>query len=125
MRYVQKHADIHSGSLRQTEDFHTKYPGATHEMYSGCDVISNYSVTLTHIHSIILDENAYTLRIHTDIHSGSLLIRTPLRQKTVLLLQGSKFMQEWYSTWGGKVSCLVRCPQFRGVPIERGFTVYR
>ena len=48
-----------SKSMRYSRRLPYKYPGATHERYSGCDVISNYSVTLTHIHSIILDENAY------------------------------------------------------------------
>ena len=48
-----------SKSMRYSRRLPYKIPGATHEMYSGCDVISNYSVTLTHIHTIILDENAY------------------------------------------------------------------
>ena len=57
MRYVQKQ--------RYSRRLPYKIPGATHERYSGCDVISNYTVMLTHIHSIILDEKAYCYNMGT------------------------------------------------------------
>ena len=51
------------------------------------------------------------------LYSGAPLIRTQLGQKKVSLFQGLKSTQTW-NLGRKKVSCLERCPYFRGVLIE-------
>ena len=65
-------------------------------------------------------------RSDTTVHviaSGTSLIRAPMGQKKVSLLVRCPHFNACKSgtvyTWGGKVSCLERCPQLRSVLIER------